>query len=721
VSISGQANGSGKVGVQGIQTGGGQGSGVFGLGEATNDASFGGYFAQFSTVTSGAPYVGTAQFGQMNLTVTGTLAEDVGGNAGECKVYGGIVRSCSSYITAGNQDNAGGTGGIITNSYGYNVQQAMNIGTPGAAVNAAFHASDQGSGAGNYGILLDGVTHNDLGGGTTKIGYSATVKGPEIDPLAYGADPTGVIEATSFWISAKTQMEASGGKLICKGNYKLDRVPLNGIDYIEGIGDINGGGCIINVKTDAVFVTGVPTQFIAGVTIKNIDFIGGTSPIDLGTGNDVHIENLRIFNNTNCGVVLVFGERLSFVELAGTHTGQNGFATLCTGDKTKSLFSASISTTGGIARSHIRGIRELGGLNGGSNFTQYLWWGGFGVGGGADSTDATNFTCFYSCTVGYIWMDTFRFSRMAVLDMDHVGQVGTPETTGIKIASMDMASLSNFNPAFNTNFITTQADIGNLYRSSITDSAFCSCDNVTTFGLKLTGASGLQTGMITGNAGAFFVTSNPSHTTTLGNNWSLTNDIGGQHLVDISNLGITFHADHDFNDNSANTSSFTFRMGTGSGNSFNPFIISPTLTSTLNPFKFGDPSRGSSQTNNYAACETTFGTTTLNVGGTTTDTGLTCLPATAIIDAVVYRITTTITTAANFTVGDATTAARFCGAQSVLTSGTTGTCFVQADQTGAAGPRQTAASAVRITTNANPGAGAIRLIVYYHTWTPPTS
>lgn len=122
-----------------------------------------------------------------------------------------------------------------------------------------------------------------------------------------------------------------------------------------------------------------------------------------------------------------------------------------------------------------------------------------------------------------------------------------------------------------------------------------------------------------------------------------------------------------------------------------------------------------------AVCETSGGITTLNVGGTTTDTGQNCLPATAVIDAVVYRITTTITTAANFTIGDATTAARFCATQSTLTAGTTGTCFVQADQTGAAGPRQTAAAKVRVTTNVNPGAGAIRMMVFYHTWSPPTS
>lgn len=130
---------------------------------------------------------------------------------------------------------------------------------------------------------------------------------------------------------------------------------------------------------------------------------------------------------------------------------------------------------------------------------------------------------------------------------------------------------------------------------------------------------------------------------------------------------------------------------------------------------------GSSTFSEASACETSFGTTTLNTGAATTDTGNTCLPANAVIDAVVYRITTTITTSASFTIGDATTAARFCSTQSTLTSGTTGVCFVQADQTGAPGPRQASAAKVRVTLNANPGAGAIRLIVYYHTWTAPTS
>lgn len=122
---------------------------------------------------------------------------------------------------------------------------------------------------------------------------------------------------------------------------------------------------------------------------------------------------------------------------------------------------------------------------------------------------------------------------------------------------------------------------------------------------------------------------------------------------------------------------------------------------------------GSIQTSNAAACETSFGATTLS--GASTNTGLNCLPVNSVIDMVVYRITTTITTATNFTIGDSGSATRYCGTQSTLTAGTTGLCS-------AAGYYlNTSALPLKITPNMSPGAGAIRLIVYYHTWTAPTS
>lgn len=114
---------------------------------------------------------------------------------------------------------------------------------------------------------------------------------------------------------------------------------------------------------------------------------------------------------------------------------------------------------------------------------------------------------------------------------------------------------------------------------------------------------------------------------------------------------------------------------------------------------------------------------TLNTGAAFTDTTAD-LPANSIIDAVVARITTTITTAANWSLGVSGTTTRFSAASSTLTAGTTvvGLQHWQGSvTTDAAGPVQTAAAKVRITLNANPGAGAIRLTWFYRTATAPTS
>lgn len=112
---------------------------------------------------------------------------------------------------------------------------------------------------------------------------------------------------------------------------------------------------------------------------------------------------------------------------------------------------------------------------------------------------------------------------------------------------------------------------------------------------------------------------------------------------------------------------------------------------------------------------------TLSTSGTTTDTSANLLPANSIIEAVVARITTTITTATDWKLGDPTTAGRFTAANATMTAGTTDVGTVHVDQTGAAGPRQTAAAKVRVTTTGTPGAGAIRITVFYRQFIPPSS
>jgi hypothetical protein len=118
---------------------------------------------------------------------------------------------------------------------------------------------------------------------------------------------------------------------------------------------------------------------------------------------------------------------------------------------------------------------------------------------------------------------------------------------------------------------------------------------------------------------------------------------------------------------------------------------------------------------------------TLNTGGTTTDTTGNLLPAGAIIDAVVVRVTTTISggsTPTTWEAGDATTAARFISTGTALTAGSTAVGLNQMQggvSTNAAGPVQSTAAKVRITLDQTPGQGAVRITVFWRQFTAPTS
>jgi hypothetical protein len=114
---------------------------------------------------------------------------------------------------------------------------------------------------------------------------------------------------------------------------------------------------------------------------------------------------------------------------------------------------------------------------------------------------------------------------------------------------------------------------------------------------------------------------------------------------------------------------------------------------------------------------------TLNTVGTTTDSTID-LPAGSIILSVTARVTTTITTATDWKLGDPTVADRFSDANATMTSGTTTVGINQwkADRTTAGqGPFQAGTAKVRITTTGTPGAGVIRIVITYISLTAPTS
>lgn len=117
---------------------------------------------------------------------------------------------------------------------------------------------------------------------------------------------------------------------------------------------------------------------------------------------------------------------------------------------------------------------------------------------------------------------------------------------------------------------------------------------------------------------------------------------------------------------------------------------------------------------------------TLSTSSTTTTGSSSPFPANSVIEAVVCRVTTTITTAANWEVGDGTTVDRFVQQNTSLTATNTvvGTNFLEPAYatTNAKGPVQGASAAqFVVTTNANAGAGAIRCTSFWRTMSPPTS
>lgn len=110
---------------------------------------------------------------------------------------------------------------------------------------------------------------------------------------------------------------------------------------------------------------------------------------------------------------------------------------------------------------------------------------------------------------------------------------------------------------------------------------------------------------------------------------------------------------------------------------------------------------------------------TLSTVGTTTDTVGNLLPANSLIESVVARVTTTITTATSWALGDGTTAARFAAANSTMTAGATS--VGTAHWAGTISSVQAAAAKVRVTTVGTPGAGVVRITVFYSQLVAPTS
>jgi hypothetical protein len=127
---------------------------------------------------------------------------------------------------------------------------------------------------------------------------------------------------------------------------------------------------------------------------------------------------------------------------------------------------------------------------------------------------------------------------------------------------------------------------------------------------------------------------------------------------------------------------------------------------------------------NSTQISTSFSTEllTLSTGSTSTVTSGNLAPANSVIDAILIRVNTAITTAANFSV-KVTGGSNFVQigtATSSLSTLTSGTTYVLVPSS-LTDHYNASATTLTVTTNANPGAGALRIFVVYRSLTPPAS
>lgn len=164
--------------------------------------------------------------------------------------------------------------------------------------------------------------------------------------------------------------------------------------------------------------------------------------------------------------------------------------------------------------------------------------------------------------------------------------------------------------------------------------------------------------------------------------------------------------------------------GTPAAGSFTTLAASGTLSVTGNATKNANDIQQSANGAQWVRGQISE-EITLSTSGTTTDSVADLLPANSVIEGVVARVTQAITTATDWKLGDATTAGRFTAAQATtqLNLGATVVGLVHRDPAAvsAAGPQQAAAAKLRVTTTGTPGAGKIRVTVFYSAFVAPTT
>lgn len=481
--------------------------------------------------------------------------------------------------TTPNTVNANGL--TVSNVTG--LTQCLHVNTSGVVSGTGVDCSSAGSPGGS----TTQIQYNNLGAfagdstftlnSTSKqvnISYMASMKGPATDPRVFGCNGDGTdtaAAATTCWTSAEAQIQSTGGYIYCLGLYTLNPITLHTADTVRGpSGMANQKGCRLTANGTTIFNT-TPLSFVAGITIEDVYLVGGTNAIDFPQINEANLFDIEGQDQTGCLISIVAGERWTLQEVTGSWTNTNGFATLCTGDPSKSVFSASIPGSAPVGSSLIT-VRGLNNLTDAPSFSSsWLWWEGTAI----DAGKISGLYCAFGCQVGVLSVGTLQPAQNVLvdtfidgIDLDHVGLPGTPEAIGINIAgTMRGSTISHYNPCWNTNYQTVQMYIEatSIGANLITNSIFCNTvDNASTFGLKFGNHSGLNFTVLSSYGGLYVPPAAINETNeinVLGSVMTPTNVPGAQ-LTDVNDTGWQGTITKSGN-SSAATALYAFKRGAG--------------------------------------------------------------------------------------------------------------------------------------------------------------
>jgi hypothetical protein len=305
------------------------------------------------------------------------------------------------------------------------------------------------------------------------------------------------------------------------------------------------------------------------VTISNLTLNGGTNPIDIPFLNQGIFEQLEIVNATGCGISVVAGERYHF-NIIGVNNQVSGFAPLCSGDTTKSIFgSLPTSSTYGLSYVDELIVHDIGNLGGSPNVGSHwsLWMADNGI---DNSPLAGPISCEYSAITGTVQLGSgttaMQNSKINGIIRDHCGQVGTPEAIAVYVnGTMTNSTIAYMNtPA--AGYETISLEVGCMTNSSsIENSQFStSVNNTSTFGLYLS-CSGTNLGSIKDVQGGVFATNVNGAPTVYGSYLTPTNLSGGVQSYDWTGTGF-YYLNYNASGSTAVTTPYTFaREASGGG------------------------------------------------------------------------------------------------------------------------------------------------------------